>query len=83
MVQEICDLISHYAPTTESAKSSLKFGLVIPCKFSAVTNSARRSCAHLAASQPMLGSLEINGLRTWSKCSQEWRGAPKCREAGC
>jgi len=27
--------------------------LVIPCKFSAVTNSAQHFCAHLATSQPM------------------------------
>jgi hypothetical protein len=63
--------------------SRAKIPLVIPCKFSAVTNSARRSCARLAASQPMPDSWGIKGLRTRPKCGPEWRGAPKSGNAVC
>jgi hypothetical protein len=55
--------------------------LVIPCKFSAVTNSARHIGAHLAASYAIADNQRIKGLRAWPKCRQEWRGVQKCREA--
>lgn len=57
--------------------------LVIPCKFSAVTNSTRRPCAHLSASCARPDNKGIKGLRTRPKCGQEWRGVPKSTEAGC
>jgi hypothetical protein len=50
-----------------------------PYKFSAVPNSARHSCAPVAASWAIPDNRGIKGLRTRPKRRQEWPGVPKSR----
>ena len=72
------------APTKSQKNAKVRWSLrVAQCKFSAVINSARHSCAHLAANRAIPVSQGIKGLRTRPKCGQEWPGVPKCREAAC
>ena len=50
--------------------------LVVPCKFSAVINSARHSCAHLAASCAIRDNQGIKGLQIRPRCSPHFRNEP-------